>query len=140
MDPAVPETKRRPLVIVVDDDSAVRNSHQFWLELEGFDVRAYPGPNELLSERDLRDSGCLIVNYQMPAMNGLELVARLRDRGFKMPAILVTGHSNANLRKRAAAAGVSIVEKPFLSGQLTDCIRRTFDKHYGQSPDSYIGA
>jgi FixJ family two-component response regulator len=59
----------------------------------------------------------------MPAMNGLELVARLRDRGLGMPAILVSGHSNDNLRRRAAAAGVTILEKPFLGQRLFECIR-----------------
>lgn len=115
------------IVLVVDDDSAVRNSHKFSLELEGFDVRTYDSPNGLLAEKDVPISCCLIVNYQMPAMNGLELVARLRERGLAMPAILVTGHSSENLRKRAAAAGVSIVEKPFLGDRLIECIHRAFD-------------
>lgn len=123
--PQTPSPTRR-LTLVVDDDSAVRNSHKFSLEIEGFEVRAYAAPNELLAESDLPDIGCLIVNYQMPAMNGLELVARLRDRQCWIPAILVTGYSNANLRKRAAAVGVSVVEKPFLGSRLIECIRQVF--------------
>ena len=118
------------IVLVVDDDAAVRNSHKFSLELEGFEVRAYSGPIDLLNDDNLPASSCLVVNYQMPAMNGLELVARLRDRQLSMPAILVTGHSNDSLRKRAAAVGVSIVEKPFLGARLVESIHRAFNDHY----------
>lgn len=128
----VPSTGKR-IVLVVDDDSAVRHSHKFSLELEGFEVRTYSGPTEFLNEGDLPERGCLIVNYQMPAMNGLELVARLRDQRFSMPVLLVTGHSNDNLRKRAAAAGVIIVEKPFLGHRLVEFIRRAFDEQDKQN-------
>jgi FixJ family two-component response regulator len=124
--PAAPDGKR--IVLVVDDDAAVRGSHKFSLELEGFDVRTYASPEELLKEETLPGSSLLITNYQMPTMNGLELVAKLRDRRVTIPAILVTGHSNENLRKRAAAAGVPIVEKPFLGLHLVDYIRQEFEK------------
>lgn len=114
----------RKVVLVVDDDLAVRNSHKFALELEGFEARIYEGPVELLQDEEAFSVGCcLIVNYQMPAMNGLDLVARLRDRGFAMPAILVTGHSSHALRRRAAAEKVTVVEKPFLGSRLIECIR-----------------
>ena len=116
----------RHIVLVVDDDSAVRSSHKFALELEGFEVRTYAGPDELLGEGAFPAECCLIVNYQMPEMNGLELVARLRDRGLAMPAILVTGYTNDNLRKRAASAGVTLLEKPFLGDRLVKCIHRVF--------------
>jgi two-component system response regulator FixJ len=70
---------------------------------------------------------CLVVNYQMPGMNELKLVARLRDRGLAMPAILVINHSNENLRKRAAVAGLAIVKKPVLGDRFIECIRRVFE-------------
>jgi two-component system, LuxR family, response regulator FixJ len=127
MDQAPAPAQGKRIILVVDDDSAVRDSHKFSLELEGFEVRTYSNPAEFLNEDNLPESGCLIVNYQMPGMNGLQLVARLRDRQFSMPIILVTGYSNDNLRKRAAIAGVSIVEKPFLKHRLVDCVRRAFD-------------
>lgn len=117
----------RHIVLVVDDDPAVRSSHKFSLEVEGFEVRTYASPNELLGEASLPAGCCLIVNYQMPEMNGLELLARLRDRGLTMPTILVTGYSSDHLRKRAAAAGVTLLEKPFLGNRLIKCLRGAFD-------------
>lgn len=119
----------KQVVLVVDDDSAVRNSLRFTLEVEGFEVRAYSSAHELLDEDRLPTLSCLVTDYHMPAMNGLELVAQLRDRHVLIPAILVTSLPNDNLRNRAAAAGISIVEKPVLGSRLLDFIRNAFDGH-----------
>ena len=112
-----------PVVIVVDDDLAVRNSLKFSLEVEGFVVRAYPGGTELLKDAELQRAGCLVIDQNMSGMNGLEVVARLRAREVAVPAILITSCPTAVVRARAAAAGVAIVEKPFLGTVLFDRIR-----------------
>jgi len=112
------------VVIVIDDDPAVRNSLKFSLEIEGYTVRAYAGAHELLSdEEELPARSCLLVDYYMPTMNGLELLARLRDRGISIPAMVITSHPNRKLRERIAAAGVPLIEKPFLGTVLSDRIR-----------------
>ena len=113
-------------VLILDDDNAVRNSLKFSLEAEGFRVLAYASPNELLNEPSLPDPSCLIVNYNMPAMNGLEFVARLRDRHLAIPVILATWHLSDNIRRRAATAGVITIEKPFLGNRLFECVERAF--------------
>lgn len=115
------------VILVLDDDAAVRNSLKFSLGVEGFEVRTYSGGNELLNEASLPLLSCLVVDYHMPGMNGLDLVAKLRDRDISIPAILITVHPTDGLRHRAAAAGVPIVEKPFLGNQLLDCIRAALD-------------
>jgi two-component system response regulator FixJ len=112
------------LVMVVDDDVAVRNSLKFSLEVEGFAVRAYSGGIELLNDTELpRGAGCLVIDQNMPGMNGLDLVAQLRARDIVVPAILITSYPTAALSQRAAKAGVPIVEKPFLGTALVDRIR-----------------
>lgn len=113
----------RPVVIVVDDDPAVRNSLKFSLEIEGFLVRTYANGAELLNAHYVPDCNCLVVDQRMPELSGLDLIARLRDRGILAPAILMTGHPNAVLSERASKAGVPIVEKPLLGNGLTDRIR-----------------
>ena len=122
-----PSADGKCIVLVLDDDAAVRHSLKFTLEVEGFEVRDYSNAGELLSEDSLPFCCCLIVDYHMPAMNGLELVAQLRDRRILIPAILMTSQPNDNMRSRAAAAGVPIVEKPFVGSRLLDCIRDAFD-------------
>ena len=106
----------------------MRNSLKFSLEAEGFRVLAYASPNELLNETILPDPSCLIVNYNIPAMNGMEFVARLRDRHLFIPVILATGDLSDNIRRRAAAAGVSTIEKPFLGNRIFDCVERAFEQ------------
>ena len=121
-----PTADGKRTILVLDDDSAVRESLKFSLGIEGFEVCAYSNANDLLNDERLLASSCLIVDYHMPAMNGLEVVAKLRDRQSSMPAILITGHPDANIRERAAVAGVAVIEKPFCGTTLIDRIHATF--------------
>jgi two-component system, LuxR family, response regulator FixJ len=113
----------RYVVIVIDDDFAVRNSLKFSLEIEGLTVRSYATGAELLSVGDLALCSCLIVDQNMPGMNGLDLITLLRTRNFAAPAILITSHPSRSLRERAQQAGIPIVEKPLLGNALLDKIR-----------------
>jgi two-component system response regulator FixJ len=117
------------IILVIDDDYAVRNSLKFTLEVEGFKVRASSDAQELLNEDSLPPSSCLVTDYYMPAMNGLELVAELRDRHMSIPTILITTLPSQDLRNRAKAAGIQIVEKPLLGSCLLDSIRKALDEH-----------
>ena len=111
-------------VIVVDDDAAVRNSLKFALELEGFDVRVYEGGPEMLADDGLNSGGCLVVDQYMPAMTGVELVDRLRERYVDIPAILITGKASDELRLSAALSGIrQVLEKPLEDGALLEGIR-----------------
>jgi FixJ family two-component response regulator len=112
-----------PVVLVIDDDPAVRNSLKFALEIEGFSVRVYPTGAELLDEKDMPESGCLVTDYHLPGVNGLDLLARLCERNITLPAILITTHPTALARNRAALAGVRLIEKPLLSDTLFQGIR-----------------
>lgn len=108
------------MVAIVDDDPAVCGSLKFSLELEGFGVRTYCGAAELLDAGDLAAYDCFVVDQRMPAMSGIELIAKLRDLKIQTPAILLVSHPNPALSARAAIAGVPVVEKPLLSNTLVD--------------------
>jgi len=108
----------RPLVVIVDDDPAIRSSLAFSLQTEGFLVRSYASGPELLGDDPTAEASCLVVDYQLPGMNGLDLLAELRRRQVAAPAILITTHPSAAVRERAAAIGVALVEKPLLGDAL----------------------
>ena len=117
-------TTRPGPVIIIDDDAAVRDSLKFALELEGLNVRLYKGGEELLADCDLPAHGCLVVDFYMPAMDGVELIDRLRVRHVDLPAILITAKATQDMRERAARSGVrQVLEKPLGDGMLVDSIR-----------------
>lgn len=110
-------------ILVVDDDEAVRNALKFALEIEGFRVQLYASPKALLAEADLSGGRCLVIDYRMPDVDGLELVERLRMHGVALPIFLVSGRVTRSLQTRALKLGVSdVLEKP-LSG-LVGSIKR----------------
>ncbi|MBX9777316.1 MAG: response regulator [Xanthobacteraceae bacterium] len=110
-------------VLIVDDDPAVRNSLQFMLEIEGFVVRAYARGSDLLNDPHMPETGCLVIDYRLPSMNGLDLLSELRRRKVELPAILVTTDPSSSLRAQTAAAGALLIEKPLLTEALFDGIR-----------------
>lgn len=111
-------------VVLVDDDLAVLSSLQFLLELEGFDVVSFKSGPELLSQPALPSRGCFIIDYSMPSMNGLELLAELRARRSTLPVILMTGRADRSIEQRAAQAGVlQVLRKPQLNDGLVKSIR-----------------
>jgi FixJ family two-component response regulator len=111
----------RPLVVIVDDDLAVCRSLAFLLATEGIAVRAYVSAAELLKE--VPHAACFVIDYKLPGMNGLELLAELRRRRVMAPAILITTHPSAAVRARAAADGIALIEKPLLGDALFHQIR-----------------
>jgi two-component system, LuxR family, response regulator FixJ len=111
-------------VLIVDDDAAVRSALKFALEVEGFRVRLYDRPSAVLADQDLPDRACMVIDYRMPCIDGLELLKRLRDRRVDLPAILISGRVNDQLRGRASQSGVScVLEKPLSDGTLVERIR-----------------
>jgi two-component system response regulator FixJ len=113
------------MVFVIDDDPGLRGALQFALEMEGFAVSAYGSGAECLAETTLPECGCLVVDFNLPDMTGLELIDSLRSRAVQLPAILITSQPSQRLLRRAAEAGLPIVEKPLLGDGLLEAIRNS---------------
>lgn len=112
------------IVLVVDDDAAVRGALAFALEVEGFQVRLFSGSAALLADNDLPQEGCLVVDYRMPELDGLELVERVRARGVSLPILLISGRVSRSLRERAAQLGVDrVLEKPLSDAGFIESVR-----------------
>lgn len=110
-------------ILIVEDDAAVRSSLQFLLEVEGYPVKTYTSGQELLDDHNAAEAGCLIIDYRLQDMNGLDVLSTLQRRKIALPAILITSEASPSLRDRTAAAGVPVVEKPLLTEALVDGVR-----------------
>ena len=110
------------ILTVVDDDESVLGALTFLFEMEGFDVRAYRDGEDLLAEPHLPVSGCMIIDYKLPGVNGLDMLGRLRRRGVCLPAVLITTPTPTVLAL-AAAANVPVVAKPNLDRVLLETVR-----------------
>jgi FixJ family two-component response regulator len=112
------------IVLVVDDDAAVRAALKFVLEVEGFRVRLYDSPEALLDAAELPARACIVVDYRMPRIDGIELIERLRERRVALPAILISARINKQLCRLAERIGlVDVLEKPLSDAALVDSIR-----------------
>jgi FixJ family two-component response regulator len=120
-------------VILVDDDAAVRKSLKFSLEAEGLSVDVYANGADLLDAAAPPRNACLVIDYVMPELDGIELLRRLRARGVSAPAILITPQANSELRERAARSGFrEVIEKPLEDASFYDSIRAAL----GASPET----
>jgi two-component system, LuxR family, response regulator FixJ len=118
--------RAKPTVVIVDDDPAVRGALAFSLQTEGFLVRSYASGADLLVDLPITDESCMVIDYRLPGMNGLDLLAELRRRHVAAPAILITTHPSAALRERAVRTGMALIEKPLLGDALFAEIRAAF--------------
>lgn len=113
-----------PLIYVVDDDTDVLGSLRFLLETDGFDVRTFRSAAALLDGSVVGEADCIVIDYKMPAMSGIDLANRLRNRHIEIPIILITGYPDANIEEKAAAVGIRhVLLKPHLEESLVSRIR-----------------
>lgn len=112
-----------PLVILTDDDIALRTALSFSLELDGFRVETCANAEELLARRLPQSDACIVVDLNMPGLSGLEAVRKLRTRGVMLPAILITSQPTPPVREAAGAIALRIIEKPLLGDYLVTAIR-----------------
>ena len=113
-----------PLVHVIDDDPAVRDSLEFMLDAAGMRVRSWDSAVAFLAGRDEAENGCIVTDVRMPDITGMELVQRLNRLGATDPVIVITGHADVPLAVDAMKAGVvDFIEKPFNNQRLLAAIR-----------------
>jgi two-component system response regulator FixJ len=117
-----------PIVFVVDDDRAMRDSLRWLLESIGLSVRTYATAADFLSDHDPAQPGCLVLDVRMPGMSGLDLQTELANRGSELPTIVVTGHAEVAMAVRAVKAGaLDFIEKPFSDQLLLDRVRQALE-------------
>ena len=106
--PALP-----PLIRVVDDNDTLRQSLEFMLQCEGYEVVSYSSAMEFLKSDTPSRPGCLILDIQMPEMSGLDLFDRLNHRGYEVPVIFLTAHGEVDAAVHTMRHGAAdFIQKP----------------------------
>ena len=112
------------LISVVDDDESVRRTTTLLIESFGFRAETFESAETFLRSGHLHDTSCLIVDVQMPGMNGLQLQSHLAAAGCGIPVIFITAYESDDSRQRAMQAGAAaFLGKPFSDEQLLQTIR-----------------
>lgn len=112
-----------PCVFLVDDDADIRASLSRALGLRKYEVQTFASAAHFLESYDPSVSGCLLLDYGMPKMNGLQLQKHLKDKGISIPIIFITGHGGIPESVEAMKMGaVDFLEKPFKQSVLIERI------------------
>lgn len=113
-----------PLIAIVDDDESVRVAMGGMIESFGYSPVTFESADAFLKSDELSDASCLILDVQMPGMNGLELHGKLMATGHQIPTIFVTAFPDRRVRDRALrAGGICFLSKPFARDDLLGCIQ-----------------
>jgi two-component system, LuxR family, response regulator FixJ len=121
--------KDSPLVYLVDDDEAIRDSLSLLLDAVGFEHAVYPSALEFIAAYDPEQHACLIADIRMPGMSGLELQQKLNQQHAIVPIIFITGHGDVPMAVSAMKSGAAdFIQKPFRDQDLIDRIHKALAK------------
>ena len=120
---------RRPVVLLDDDDAAIRRTMTVGLELEGFDIVCASGGRAALEAVKSVKPAAMLLDLTMPDLDGLEVLQRLREAGDDLPVCVVSAREQVSDRVRGLEAGADdYVVKPFaieeVSARLHALLRR----------------
>jgi len=123
------------VVFVVDDEVSVRRSLARLLRAAGYHVEAYGSAREFLQRPPHEGVGCLVLDVQMPELNGLELQRALTVADRCLPIVFITGHGDIPTSVRAMRAGATdFLSKPFTETDLFDAIARALERSRQEWP------
>jgi len=112
-------------LVLVEDDENVRRSMTMLLRSRGFQIDAYRSATELLLMQGAHGGDCLLIDYKMPRVDGLQLMSRLRELNDQTPSIMITGYYSETLRNRALTAGFTdVLEKPAQPTAIIDMVNQ----------------
>ncbi|MBV8099295.1 MAG: response regulator, partial [Verrucomicrobia bacterium] len=113
-----------PQVFVVDDDVSVREALSSLIRSAGLTVKTFASASESLRGLEREQPGCLVLDIQLPDINGFELQRRLATDHIQIPIIFLTGHGDIPMSVRAIKAGaVEFLTKPVDDEYLLETIR-----------------
>ena len=118
-----------PTVFVVDDEAAVRNSLTRLFRSAGLATEGFGSPAEFLSVYDPAATGCIVLDFAMPGMDGVELQAALQERGSRLPIVFLTGQAEVPDSVTALKRGaLDFLTKPVEPAELLLVVRAALER------------
>ena len=129
-------TGEKPVVYVVDDDPSVGKALERLLRSTGHDVLTFTSALEFIEGRELAAPACLVLDLNMPGLNGLDLQEYLADQEISLPIVFITGCGTVPDSVKAMKAGaVDFLQKPFSDGDLLSAISGAIETDRGAKQD-----
>jgi FixJ family two-component response regulator len=111
------------LIVIVDDDESLKSALQDLIESDGLSALCFGSAEQFLNSEAPHKAACLIADIRMPGMSGLELQAKLKAEGCRLPIIFITAHGDAEMRTLAMRDGaVEFLAKPFDDAILLEVV------------------
>ena len=121
---------RKRTIVVVDDDPSILRALRRLLSGAGFDVLTFDRPSTILKSELPKAGACLVVDINLPEMNGIELCESLAASGCRLPVILITAHTDVETQKQADDAHpAALLIKPFGRELLVNSIEKALLAH-----------
>ncbi|HEX4966292.1 MAG TPA: sigma-54 dependent transcriptional regulator [Thermoanaerobaculia bacterium] len=144
-----PGDSYRASILVVDDEAAIRDSLHMILEYEGYRVEEAGNGSQALSKVAERAPDAIVLDIKMPEMDGLELLKALRERGYEMPVLMISGHADVATAVEATRRGAfDFFEKPLQRERVLLSLRNAVEAYRLQAenrtlrvePEQLIGS
>lgn len=120
---------------MVDDDDQVRDSLSLLLSSLGYACRIFPSGKALLAELLDLEPGCILLDFRMGGLTGLQVLSELRFMEMTWPVIVMTGHGDMSVGVKSLALGaIDFLEKPFDQEVLVDALERGFKSLSAKGP------
>lgn len=118
-----------PLVVVLDDDDAVRRALESLLRSVGFRAKTFGSAQDFLASDATQTANCLILDIRLPRISGLDFQNQLAAAGVHVPIIFMTGHGDIPMTVRAMKAGaVDFLAKPFRDQDMLDAVAAAIER------------
>jgi FixJ family two-component response regulator len=115
----------QPTVLIIDDDSRMREAMQRLLKTVGLHFESFATPQDFLGHKLPDGPSCLVLDVRLPGMSGLDLQSKLIEAGVQIPIIFISGHGDIPMTVKAMKSGaVEFLTKPFRDQDLIDAIQQ----------------
>lgn len=119
-----------PLIHLIDDDAAVRDSLALLIGTIGLRVQTWSDAQRFVAEFDRGGIGAIVLDVRMPGISGLTVLESLVAQGVDQPILMLTGHATVEMCRRAFKSGAAeFLEKPVDDEELLEALRQAVRRH-----------